>query len=365
MDACLAQDPLSRVACETLVKNSAIIIAGEITSLAKIDYEQIVRTTVKKVGFEPEDGLDWQTCAVSVMITRQSPDIAQSLHMDGNHFEQLGAGDQGTMFGYATDECLEYMPLTLMLARKLTDRLIKVRNDSTLTWIKPDCKTQVTLEYDSKCTPIRAHTITISTQHRDPNKSGGVSLEQMRKDLMEHVIKPVIPTNLIDSRTVFQLQPSERFVIGGPQSDTGLTGRKIIMDSYGGWGAHGGGAFSGKDWSKVDRSAAYAARWIAKSLVHAGLCKRCLVQLTYAIGVGVPLAVQVDAFGTILKEGWTNYDLVQVIVHNFDLRPGAIAQELDLFKPMYEKTATIGHFGRDEFLWEQPKLLKEVAQKPS
>lgn len=358
MDACLAQDPLSRVACETLVKNSIIILAGEITSSAKVDYEQIVRETIKKVGFEPEDGLDWQTCAVSVMITRQSPDIAQSLHMDSNHFEQLGAGDQGTMFGYATDECSEYMPLTLILARKLTDRLAVVRRDLVLTWVKPDCKTQVTLEYDSKCVPVRVHTITISTQHRDSEKKGGVSLEQMRKDLMEYVIKPVIPSNLIDEHTIFQLQPSGRFVIGGPQSDTGLTGRKIIIDSYGGWGAHGGGAFSGKDWSKVDRSAAYAARWIAKSLICAGLCKRCLVQLTYAIGIKVPLAIQVEAFGTIKRKGWTNYNLVQVVTNNFDLRPGAIAQELNLFKPVYERTASIGHFGREEFSWEQPKSLE-------
>ncbi|CBK20829.2 uncharacterized protein [Blastocystis hominis] len=352
LDACLAQDPNAKVACETAAKGEMVMIFGEITTTAKVELEKVVRETIRNIGYDSDSkGLDYQSCNVVVAIDHQSPDIAL-VHIN-KKMEDIGAGDQGIMFGYATDETEELMPLSHLLATKLGKRLTDVRKDGTLKWVRPDGKTQVTVEYkddNGHMIPIRVHTVVISTQHEDD-----VSNEQIHRDLIEHVIKPIIPAELLDDRTIFHLNPSGRFVIGGPSGDAGLTGRKIIVDTYGGWGAHGGGAFSGKDSSKVDRSAAYAARWIAKSLVHAGLCKRCLIQLSYAIGVNHPLSIHVDTYGTSEK---TEAELVKIIVDNFDLRPGCIIQELGLDKPIFQKTAAYGHFGRPEFPWEQCKELK-------
>jgi len=290
-----------------------------------------------------------------VAIEQQSPDIAQGVHLD-RKVEEIGAGDQGHMFGYATDETKELMPLTHVLATQLGARLTEVRKKGILKWVRPDGKTQVTIEYrkeDGAMVPIRVHTIVISTQHDE-----GVTNEKIASDLHEHVIKHVVPAKYLTKETVYHLNPSGRFVIGGPHGDAGLTGRKIIIDSYGGWGAHGGGAFSGKDPTKVDRSAAYAVRWIAKSLVHAKLCRRCLVQVSYAIGVAEPLSIFVDHYGTGTR---SSKELVEIIKKNFDLRPGCIIRELKLTRPIYTKTASYGHFGRDDpdFTWEVPKVLKD------
>ena len=353
LDACLAQDPNAKVACETAAKGEMVMIFGEITTTAKVELEKVVRDTIRDIGYDSDaKGLDYKSCNVIIALDHQSPDIAQGVHIN-KKVEDIGAGDQGIMFGYATNETKELMPLSHLLATKLGKRLTDVRKDGTLKWVRPDGKTQVTVEYKDDhghMIPIRVHTVVISTQHDDD-----VSNEQIRKDLMEHVIKPIIPANLLDDRTIFHLNPSGRFVIGGPSGDAGLTGRKIIVDTYGGWGAHGGGAFSGKDSSKVDRSAAYAARWIAKSLVNANLCKRCLIQLSYAIGVNHPLSIHVDTYGTSER---TEAELEKIIVDNFDLRPGCIVQELGLDKPIFKKTAAYGHFGRDEFPWEKCKELK-------
>ena len=352
LDACLQQDPRSKVACETAAKTGLILVFGEITSKAQLDYQKIIRDTIKEIGYvASEKGFDYKTCNVMVAIEQQSPDIAQGL--DHGSLDDIGAGDQGIMFGYASDESPELMPLTVVYSHKLNHAMASARRNGHLPWLLPDTKTQVTIEYKKDggaVVPVRVDTIVVSTQHTDD-----ISTEDIRKLIKSEIIDKVIPAHMLDERTVYHIQPSGRFVIGGPQGDAGLTGRKIIVDTYGGWGAHGGGAFSGKDFSKVDRSAAYTARWIAKSLVHAGLARRALVQLSYAIGVAEPLSVYVDTYGTSSK---SDAELVQIIKNNFNLKPGVIVRDLELQKPIYRQTAFGGHFGRSEFSWEQPKELK-------
>jgi len=362
LDALLAQDPQSRVACETMVTTGLCVVAGEITTKAVINYPEIVRNTINRIGYTSDDfGINGDTCAVMVTIDKQSPDIAQGVSEgEGLHAEQ-GAGDQGLMFGYACNETSSLMPFAIHYSHALVAKLAELRQNGEQPWLRPDSKSQVTVEYeDGK--PVRVHTVVISTQH-DPEFNGKTTDEDVHAEIVrivrDEVIKKVIPAEFLDDDTVYHINPTGRFVLGGPHGDCGLTGRKIIVDTYGGMGRHGGGAFSGKDPSKVDRSAAYAARWVAKNIVAAGLADRCEVQLSYAIGVAKPLSLRVDTFGT----GKVADDVLDRAVGEvFDLRPAMILSELDLKRPIYERTAYHGHFGRDEFPWEQTSKVAELQE---
>jgi len=346
LDSILSEDPNSRVAAETLTNTNLVVLAGEISTNAKIDYERVARDTLKLIGYDNVDyGIDYKTCEVLVKYDTQSPDIAQGV--DGAMDDSLdqGAGDQGLMFGYACDETNELMPLPIHLSHRLVERQALLRKNGKLSWLRPDAKSQVTIEYDDN-RPIRVDTVVLSTQH-----SPDMKLDDLREAVIEEIIKPIIPKELIKGDIKFLINPTGRFVIGGPQGDCGLTGRKIIVDTYGGAAPHGGGAFSGKDPSKVDRSAAYGARYVAKNIVAAGLASKCLVQISYAIGVAKPTSVMVDSYGTGTV---SDEKLSQLVAEEFDLRPKGIVETLDLLRPIYKKTAAYGHFGRDEpeFTWE-------------
>jgi len=346
LDAILEEDPNARVAAETLTNTNLVVLAGEITTTAKIDYEQIARNTLKSIGYDNiEYGIDYKTCEVLVKYDTQSPDIAQGVNGAMDDPLDQGAGDQGLMFGYACDETKELMPLPIHLSHRLVERQALVRKNGKLPWLRPDAKSQVTVEYKDKV-PTRVDTVVLSTQH-----SPDISLEDLREAVIEEIINPIIPKELIKGDIKFLINPTGRFVIGGPQGDCGLTGRKIIVDTYGGAAPHGGGAFSGKDPSKVDRSAAYGARYVAKNIVAAGLASKCLVQISYAIGVAKPTSVMVDSFGTSTV---SDEKLSELVAQEFDLRPKGIVETLDLLRPIYKRTAAYGHFGRDEpdFTWE-------------
>ncbi len=363
LDACMEKDPMSRVACETAVCTGFVLVTGEITTNAYVDMQKIVRETVKEIGYtKSEYGFDGNTCAVFVAIDEQSADIAMGVDkaLEAKKGEQTddldtGAGDQGMMFGYATNETEEYMPYPIDLAHKLVRQLTKVRKDGTLKYLRPDGKSQVSVEYDEDGKPLRLEAVVLSTQHDDD-----VTQEQIHEDIKKYVFDPVLPKEMVDDKTKFFINPTGRFVIGGPHGDAGLTGRKIIVDTYGGYARHGGGAFSGKDCTKVDRSAAYAARYVAKNIVAAGLADKCEIQLSYAIGVAQPTSIMVDTFGT---GKITDEKLVEVVRENFDLRPAGIIKMLDLRRPIYKQTAAYGHFGRNDLDLPWEKLDKVDALK--
>ena len=350
LDACMEQDPMSRVACEAASCTGFVLVTGEITTKAQLDIPSIVRKTVNEIGYnDAKTGFDGHTCAVMVALDQQSPDIAMGVDkaleakenkMSDEQLEAIGAGDQGMMFGYATNETPELMPYPISLAHKLALQLTKVRKDGTLKYLRPDGKTQVSVEYDENGKPKRLEAVVLSTQHDED-----VTQEQIHEDIKKYVFDPILPTELVDAETKFFINPTGRFVIGGPHGDAGLTGRKIIVDTYGGYARHGGGAFSGKDCTKVDRSAAYAARYVAKNIVAAGLADKCEIQLSYAIGVAQPTSIMVDTFGT---GKLSDEKLVEIVRENFDLRPAGIIKMLDLRRPIYRGTAAYGHFGRTD-----------------
>ncbi len=364
LDALLEQDPMSRVACETAITTGLVLVMGEVTTQGYVDIQKIVRDTIREIGYDhSEYGFDANTCGVMVALDEQSSDIAMGVDKalearDGElsdaQIEAIGAGDQGMMFGFASNETEEYMPYPISLAHKLTKRLSEVRKNGTLPYLRPDGKSQVTVEYDENGKPIHLNAVVLSTQH-----DAAVSQEQIHKDIMEYVFKPVLPEELVDDATKFFINPTGRFVIGGPNGDSGLTGRKIIVDTYGGYARHGGGAFSGKDCTKVDRSAAYAARYVAKNLVAAGLADKCEIQLSYAIGVASPTSINVETFGTGKLE---DTKLVEIVREHFDLRPAGIIQMLNLRRPIYKQTAAYGHFGRNDLSlpWETLDKVDEL-----
>ena len=366
LDALMEQDPMSRVACETCTTTGVVMVMGEITTKAYVDIPKIVRETVREIGYtRAKYGFDADTCGVITTIDEQSADIAMGVDkaleakentMSDEEIDAIGAGDQGMMFGFASDETEEYMPYPIALAHKLSRQLTKVRKDGTLTYLRPDGKTQVTVEYDENDKPMRLDAVVLSTQH-DPE----VTQEQIHEDIKKYVFDPILPAEMVDENTKFFINPTGRFVIGGPHGDSGLTGRKIIVDTYGGYARHGGGAFSGKDCTKVDRSAAYAARYVAKNMVAAGLAKKCEIQLSYAIGVAHPTSIQVDTFGT---GKLSDQRLTEIVRENFDLRPAGIIKMLNLRRPIYKHTAAYGHFGRNDLNlpWEALDKVEELKK---
>ncbi|MDH4006800.1 MAG: methionine adenosyltransferase [Desulfuromonadales bacterium] len=357
LDAIITQDPVARVACETLVTTGMAMIAGEITTSAYVDMPDIVRQTIKEIGYDDSSmGFDYETCAVLTTIDRQSPDISQGVTEGQGMFAEQGAGDQGLMFGYACNETPELMPMPITFAHKLTKRLAEVRKSGLLNFLRPDSKSQVSIQYIND-KPIRVDTVVVSSQH-----APDVTYENLKESIIEEVVRKVIPHNLLDEKTKYFINPTGRFVVGGPMGDCGLTGRKIIVDTYGGQGSHGGGAFSGKDPSKVDRSASYMARYVAKNIVAAGIAEKCEVQLAYAIGVAEPVSVMINTFGT---GKIPSNDIARIAQEEFDMRPRAIIETLDLLRPIYQKTAAYGHFGRElpEFTWERKDRIESLKKR--